>query len=245
MTQRKEKMLMPARPTMRAIILAVGMAAVVISPPAVGADEVENGEQIRAAVAAAVEPRLANFKDARVEIAVGAIDPRLRLPACAAPEVSLPALNAAIMTAKVNCPAPSWTIYVPVRLHAWIDAVVAAVNLSPDTKLDGSYLTRGRVDMFANHGALVTDMKQAEGKVLRVGLLVGSPVLSPFLESPLVVRRGQKVLLTLTASTMTIKTPALALEDGRIGDSIEVENPESQKTLRATVLSDGDVEVRF
>jgi flagella basal body P-ring formation protein FlgA len=80
---------------------------------------------------------------------------------------------------------------------------------------------------------------------LRVGLVAGSPVLSPFLEYPVVVHRGQKVLLTLTASTMTIKAPALALEDGRIGDSIEIENPESQKTMRATVLSDGGVEVRF
>jgi flagellar basal body P-ring formation protein FlgA len=231
--------------TTRAILLALPLATALALPPVLAAGEVENAEQIRAAVAAAVEPRLTVYNDAALDVAVGAIDPRLRLPACAAPDISLPPLNAAIMTAKVDCRMPSWTIYVPVRLHAWIDAVVAAANLSPDTKLEASDLTRGRVDMFANNGSLLTDMKEAEGKILRVGLPAGSPVLSPYLQYPVVVHRGQKVLLTLTASTMTIKAPALALEDGRIGDSIEVENPESQKTMRAIVLSDGGVEIRF
>lgn len=239
-------MLMPSPSTMGTLVLAVLSATAMAVPPALAAGEAENSEQIRAAVAAAVEPRLAVYNDATtLDVTVGAIDPRLRLPACAAPAVTLPPVNAAIMTAKVDCQGPAWTIYVPVRLHAWIDAVVAAANLSPGTKLEAGDLTRGRTDMFANNGSLLTDVKEAEGKMLRVGLPAGSPVLSPFLEYPVVVHRGQKVLLTLTASTMTIKAPARALEDGRIGDSIEVENPESQKTMRATVLSDGGVEIRF
>jgi flagellar basal body P-ring formation protein FlgA len=236
---------MPNRSSCRGMVVAALMAAVMVLRPALAASGVEGAEQIRAAVVAAVEPRLAVYKDATPDVTVGAIDPRLRLPACAAPDVTLPPVNAAIMTAKVDCQAPSWTIYVPVRLHAWIDAVVAAANLSPSIRLDAGDLTRGRVDMFASNGSFLTDLKDAEGKILRVGLVAGSPVLSPFLEYPVVVHRGQKVLLTLTASTMTIKAPALALEDGRIGDSIEIENPESQKTMRATVLSDGGVEVRF
>ena len=149
------------------------------------------------------------------------------------------------MTAKVECRAPSWTLYVPIRLHAWVEAVVAAINLTPNTKLAASDLTRGRIDMFANSAGVLTEAAQAEGKILRVGLLAGSPILSPFLEFPVVVHRGQKVLLTLSASTMTIKAPARALEDGRTGDSIEVENPDSKKTMRATVLDDGSVEMKF
>ena len=149
------------------------------------------------------------------------------------------------MTAKVECRAPSWTLYVPIRLHAWVEAVVASINLTPNTKLAASDLTRGRIDMFANSGGVLTEAAQAEGKILRVGLLAGSPILSPFLEFPIVVHRGQKVLLTLSASTMTIKAPARALEDGRTGDSIEVENPDSKKTMRATVLDDGSVEMKF
>ena len=51
--------------------------------------------------------------------------------------------------------------------------------------------------------------------------------------------------MTLTDPTMTIKRTAVALEDGRVGDNISVQNPDSQKTLRATVARDGGVEMKF
>jgi flagellar basal body P-ring formation protein FlgA len=130
-------------------------------------------------------------------------------------------------------------------LRAWVDAVVASVNLPPNTKLTADHVTRGRVDMFGNNGGLVTDSAQVQGKILRVGLIAGAPLLSPFLELPVIVHRGQKVVLTLTASTMTIKTTALALEDGRAGESIALENAETKKTMRATVADDGNVEMNF
>jgi flagellar basal body P-ring formation protein FlgA len=244
-TQRKEKIAMAVRWSTAHIASAGLLGAVLSSPASSAADQIEAAQSIRAAIAAAVEPRRAAYKDASVEVSVGEIDPRLRLPACPAPEVVLPSVTTAMMTAKVDCPTPRWTIYVPVHLHAWVDAVVASVNLTPNTRLLADELTRGPVDMFANAGGLLTDVKAAEGKILRVGLLAGSPILSPFLEYPIVVHRGQQLLLTLTTSTMTIEAPVLALEDGRIGDNIEVENPDSRKTMRATVLNDGGVEMKF
>jgi flagella basal body P-ring formation protein FlgA len=74
---------------------------------------------------------------------------------------------------------------------------------------------------------------------------MGSPILSPLLDLPVTVHRGQKIVMTLTDPMMTIKTTGLALQDGRVGDTIEVQNPESQKTFRATVADDGGVELKF
>jgi flagellar basal body P-ring formation protein FlgA len=228
------------------ISILVGLVAAFLAyPRELAAGEVETADSIRAAIESTVAPRLAAVKDATVEVAVGPIDSRLRLPSCSALEVTLPPTNAAVMTVKVECKAPSWTVYVPVRLHAWVDAVVASVNLTPNMKLSADHLTRGRIDMFANNGGVLTEPTQAEGKLLRVGLLAGAPILSPFLEMPIVVHRGQKVLLTLTAATMVIKASALALEDGRVGESIAVENPDTKKTMQATVASDGTVEMKF
>lgn len=150
-----------------------------------------------------------------------------------------------MMTAKVVCPDPSWTLYVPVHLHQWVDAVVAATNLAPNTALTGAQLTRGRADALAGTGGLISDPHQVEGKILRVGLTAGAPVLSPQLDLPVAVHRGQRVMLTLNDPEMTIKTTATALDDGRVGDTITVENADSQKTLRATVARDGGVEINF
>jgi len=179
------------------------------------------------------------------EVEVGMIDSRLRLAACDNIQIDLPPNNAAVMTAKVVCPTENWTLYVPVRLHAWVDTIVASTNLAPNTPLTAAQLSRGRADAFAGSAGLLTDAHQVEGKILRVGLMAGAPILSQQLDLPISVKRGQKVMLTLTDPVMTIKLTAVALEDGRIGDNISVQNPDSQKTLHATVARDGGVEIRF
>lgn len=203
----------------------------------------ETAAAIRAAIAAALEPRLAGVQNATAEI--GAIDARLQLPSCPDVEVSLPAASGAAIAAKVDCRSPNWTIYVPVRLHAWVEAVVAAANLAPNTTLSADLLSRSRIDAFAANGGLITEPARAEGKILRVGLIAGAPILASFLEMPLVVHRGQTVLLTVTDGTMAIRDSVLALEDGRIGDSIAMQNPQSQKIVHGSVTGDGTAEIRF
>ncbi|HZK91946.1 MAG TPA: flagellar basal body P-ring formation chaperone FlgA [Stellaceae bacterium] len=227
-------------------IAFAGAAALLIARAGVSsAEEIQDQAAIRAAIEATITPHFAANHGASGEVDVGAIDSRLRLAPCGNIKVDVPPANAAMITAKVSCDTPSWTIYVPVRLHLWVDAIVASTNLPPNTILTGGQLTRGKVDAFANNAGVVTDTHEVTGKILRVGLVAGSPILSPQLDLPIAVHRGQKVMLTLTDSEMTIKATALALEDGRVGDSISVQNAESQKTLRATVARDGGVEINF
>ncbi|HJU19970.1 MAG TPA: flagellar basal body P-ring formation chaperone FlgA [Stellaceae bacterium] len=233
---------MTSGPVGKGVALAAGLLALGIAAPPQAA-EFEAPAAIHAAIRAAVEPRIAGIGNATAEIA--AIDPRLRLPACAALAVGLPGTSAPAMTAKVACPSPSWTIYVPIRLHAWTEAVVAATNLAPRTRLTAGNLARGRVDMFASPGELVREPAGAEGEVLQIGLLAGAPILKSYLQAPILVHRGERVLLTLTDRTMVVRDMAVALDDGRPGDTIALQNPESRKIVHATVAPDGTVAVRF
>ena len=228
-------------------VFAIAGAAVLLFSRISGssAEDIQDQGAIRAAVDATLAPRLAAMHGAKGEAEIGVIDSRLRLAACSNIQVELPPSNSATMTAKVSCDNPSWTLYVPIHLHAWVDAVVAAGNLAPNTLLTPAVLTTGRADELAGVGGLITDPRQAEGKILRAGLIAGAPILATLLDLPIAVHRGQKVMLTLTDPEMTIKTTATALDDGRVGDSITVENADSQKTLRATVARDGGVEIRF
>lgn len=236
---------MPGKYRQNAFAIAGAVILLFSKTSGSSADEIQDQGSIRAAIEAAIQPRFAAMHGMQGEIEVGTIDSRLRLPACSNINVDLPAANSAMITAKVTCPDPNWTLYVPVRLHGWIEAVVASTNLAPNTALTASALTRGRADAFAGNGGLITDPRQAEGKILRVGVTAGSPILSPQLDLPISVHRGQRVTLTLNDPVMTIKATATALDDGRVGDTITVQNTDSQKTLRATVARDGGVEINF
>jgi flagellar basal body P-ring formation protein FlgA len=229
----------------RRVLAGTAVAAAVLVPviaaPALAA-EVESAAAIRAAIEAAVKPRLGT---GGATVAIGTIDSRLHLPLCGQLEVSLDGTSGAAMTAKVDCPSPGWIIYVPVQVHAWVDAVVAAANLAPHTTLTTALLTRRQVDLFAADGAPITDAAEVEGKVLRAGVIAGAPIVASLLENPVVIHTGQRVLLTLTDGAMVIRDSVIALEDGRIGDTITMRNPESQKIIQATVAGDGTAEIRF
>jgi flagella basal body P-ring formation protein FlgA len=243
--QRQGKIAMAHKYRQSAIAIAGAVMLIFANASGSLAEEAQDQASIRAAIEAAIAPRIASMHDTQGEVDVGTIDSRLRLAACSNMSVDLPPTNSAMMTAKVSCQTPNWTLYVPVRLHAWVEAVVAAANLAPNSTLTAAQLTRGRADAFAGNSGLITDPRQVEGKILRVGLMAGAPILSPLLDLPVAVHRGQKVMLTLTDTEMTLKTTATALDDGRVGDTITVENADSQKTLRATVARDGGVEIKF
>lgn len=228
-----------------ALVITVAAVLFVANTGGSHAEDTQDQAGIRFAIESAIAPRLSSMHGEHGDFEVGNIDSRLRLPVCSNINVELPPNNSALMTAKVVCTSPSWTLYVPVHLHAWVDAVVAATNLAPNTPLTPAVLTRGRVDAFAGNGGLINDPHQAEGKILRTGLVAGAPILSPQLDLPISVHRGQRVMLTLTDAEMTIKTTATALDDGRVGDTIAVQNADSHKTLRATVARDGGVEIKF
>ena len=231
----------------RQYAIAIAGAAILFLGKSSGslADDIQDQAAIRSAIEAAIAPRIAAMHDGQGQVEVGSIDSRLRLPACPNINVDLPPSISALVTAKVTCQTPNWTLYVPIHMHDWVDAVVAAANLAPNTPLTPRLLTRGRADALAGTGGLITDPRQAEGKILRVGLMAGAPILTPQLDLPISVHRGQRISLTLTEPGMTIKTMATALDDGRVGDTITVQNADSQKTLRATVARDGGVEIRF
>jgi len=209
------------------------------------AGDFETPQAIRAAIEATALGQIATTEDAHVEVAVGAIDPRIHLPRCAALAVTVPRFMAPALTARVRCDEPAWTLYVPLRVHAWGRAVVAAANLGPDTILRAADLTIARIDLLAVNGAYVTDPAQAEGKVLRANVRAGAPIPAALLTQPVIVHRGQTVVLTVRDSAVTIRANVVAMQDGRVGDSILVENPDSRKNLRATVSGAGGVELRF
>ncbi len=221
--------------------VALTLAALVLPPAAHAADAgYADPAAIRTAVADAVRSAAPRLPDTTLEADVSTIDPAIHLPACPALATAVPPLIGGFLTVKVSCPAPAWTIYVPVRLHQWRRVVVAAAALPPDRPLTEGDLTLARVDITTLPSAPVVDLDGAIGRLLRTSVPAASPILAAQLEMPILIHRDQRVVVTLRDGDITVKTVAVAEQDGRAGDLIALRNPSSQKIIHATVTADGE-----
>jgi len=226
---------------------ALFAAALVLAPTAhaVADPAFADPAAIRAAVANAVETAAPQLPATTLEAEVAPIDLAVHLPACPALAAAVPPLSGAFITVKVSCPAPAWTIYVPVRLHQWRRVVVAAAALPPNRPLTAADLTMARIDTATLPSAPVAEPAQVVGKLLRTNVPAASPILAAQLEAPVLIHRDQKVLVTLNDGAITVKTTLVAEQDGRAGDIIALRNPSSQKVIHATVTADGEAEMHL
>lgn len=224
---------------------ALVTAVLALAPVARAADGFTDPAAIRTAVANAVQAAAPRLPDTTLQADITPPDAAVHLPACADLETSVPPLIGSFVTVKVSCAAPVWTTYVPVRLRQWREVVVAAAALPPDQPLSASDLAMARVDTAALPSAPVVDLADAIGKLLRTSVPAASPILAAQLEAPILVHRDQRVVVTLRDGAITVKTTAIAEQDGRAGDVIALRNPSSRKVIRATITAGGEAEMHL
>jgi flagella basal body P-ring formation protein FlgA len=88
----------------------------------------------------------------------------------------------------------------------------------------------------------VTMMSQALGKTAARALFPGTALRFQDIADPPMVKRGQEVTCRGRKGNVEIEVMVKALEDGKLGSVIRVENTGSQKVLRARVVDEMTVE---
>ncbi len=87
----------------------------------------------------------------------------------------------------------------------------------------------------------LSNPQEVLGKRLRQSLRKGMPIRGDQLEIAPLVRRGDRVTITLRSKGLQIVTSGKAKEDGQLGEMIRVMNLESKKNVYAEVVNAGDV----
>lgn len=182
-----------------------------------------------------------------VVVQAGRLDPRLRLARCGGPlEAALlsGARLAANMSIEVGCHVGAdWTIYVPVsiesRIHVWAlrrpesaGARLTTADLLPETRLV-SGVAAGYVTNLALLGRSTLRHPLPAGAVLHDGDLLAD----------FMVRQGQQVMLVASIGGIRVRASGVALQDGRYGAMIRVQNPSSKKVIQGTVAGSDVVDV--
>jgi len=176
-----------------------------------------------------------------------ALDPRLRLARCGGPlQVSLPAgvRMQAQMSVAVGCRrGAQWTLYVPVtvqsRIRVWAlrgpepqGARLGAADVVAETRLVGGAVV-----------GYVKDPSVLAHSTLRHPLPAGAVLTSNDLLADFMVRQGEQVALIASADGVRVQASGLALQDGRQGALVRVQNTSSARVVQGVVESEGVVDV--
>lgn len=112
----------------------------------------------------------------------------------------------------------------------------------------GEIITAGDIEHVVVRGRrlppdTIADLSQIEGKTARRTLRAGEPVRLADIQEPMHVTRKGLVTLIVQTPYLTISTQGRALEDGALGDTVQVTNAKSGKQLLGTVIGPDTVMV--
>lgn len=169
----------------------------------------------------------------QVTVTVGAVDPRLSLPACPAPEAFLQpgARPWGKTTVGVRCNAPAWSLYLQAQVSVVADYVAAAVPLAQGQPVQAGQLTLVKADIAAMPNGIITDMAQAIGRAPTVSLPAGTALRTDTLRSEQVIKQGQSVRLVSRGANFSVTSQARAINNASDGQVVQV------RTQSGTVVS--------
>lgn len=204
-----------------------------------------NLDDVQAAVASYLQGYYSEVGAVKVEINVNPLDRRLLLAQCEQPlsmRVNDPAYAGGNQTVHTRCEGISpWAVYVPAQVSLFRRLPVAGRNLERGELVAQSDIVMEVVNTNLTRQGQVADMAGVLGKEVRRPISKGEPFRVAALESPLVIKRGDPVVIELQAGSISVNTAGTAMANGRIGDRIRVRNGQSDRIVNAQVLAAGRV----
>jgi len=185
--------------------------------------------------------------DARHEIEINRLDPRLRLAACdqaLSAKLESPAQPVGRTTVRVSCEGSApWSVFVPAQVHLYRQVIVARRPVARDALVAADDVTLAERDVSLLNQGYLTALDQAIGSKMTRSAQPDQVLTPLYLSAAEVIRKGDQVVISAKNSTINVRMPGEALSDGALGAQIRVKNQRSGRTIKARVTAPGQVEV--
>lgn len=183
----------------------------------------------------------------RIEYSVGNIDSRLSLAPCdGKPALSFASepLETTTPSVLVTCEGKRpWRMYVTASVEVYGTALVAARPLARGERLSGSAVASRQVQINASHRGVLNDPEAVSGMMVRRSVRTGTLITPDLLEAPNAIERGDHVIIVARTGSFSVSSRGKALASAGIGEQVMVENLRSSRTVRATAVAPGRVEI--
>ena len=224
------------------------LALLLLLAGAAPAAEIESLDSIRDTVRQFLEQESDSLGE-DVEVSVGHLDTRLRLPRCgSALQAAWPvsARRRGNVTVSVSCSAPSnWSLYVQATVQVFENVVVSGRSMSRGELLGKQDVELTRRDVSALSSGYFTRTDEVAGMVLKRSVRAGMVMTPSLLKQQRLIRRGDKVTIIAVSGGVEVRMEGQALMDGVKGEVIRVRNLSSKLEVEAEVISPGLVRVRM
>ncbi len=133
---------------------------------------------------------------------------------------------------KLTCPGQPQARWVPVLVKVTLPVVTVSNSLRRGDSIPAENLIIKPQDITWMHGNYLTDTKLVAGAIARRDLAIGTVINPHDLNPPLLVRRGDQVLIEATAGNLTVSDVGTALDDASLGESVRVQHHDSGKIVQ-------------
>lgn len=190
--------------------------------------------------------KLITTSQQRIDFSVSKVDPYLRLTSCSKP-LSLEKIGDKLIgriSIAVRCEGNKlWKIFVPVTVRAYRKVVTAAVPLARNQTLEPALLELTEKDVSHLTQGYFSSITAVAGKSLSRPLRLSGVLQPNMVIEPVIIKRGDEVIIIAKTGTLSVKSPGIAINDGRLGQQIQVRNKSSKRVVMARVISSQQVQV--
>lgn len=226
-------------------LLAAALLAACCAPAGAQALDATPIEQEIKALAA---QQVAGAGPTRVDVSVGALDPRLKLAPCSKVQPHLPPGTRVWGTFRVGLRCVDgpvrWNVYLPVTVRVFGPALVAAASLPAGTDLSAANLKLAEVDLAASAAATFASVQPISGRILARAVAGGEAVRADALRARQWFAAGDTVTVAAAGSGFAVALQAQALGPGLEGQSVRART-EAGRILTGLAVGPRKMEVRL
>ncbi|MBT8138282.1 MAG: flagellar basal body P-ring formation protein FlgA [Gammaproteobacteria bacterium] len=182
----------------------------------------------------------------RIELDKGNMDARLNMPRCQTPLHFEPQRHngrGERLLVKTSClDQKRWSVYVPLQYREYARAVVSQRPIARGTTLGPEDIAVKEIPVHKTGGNFLPSVEQALGMLATRNISAGAALQRNALKAPLLVRRGDQVVIVAKSGPVAVRMNGTALSAGSANQQIRVKNVRSQRVIKARVTGAGVVE---
>lgn len=233
----------------RCFLYALRLCALTMAPVAAAAPLTAE-QQIQSAISKAASSEVntsaaqQNWRIVKTELET-ALPPEARgLSACPTPLRTQPVANSKRvlwrLRYEVSCPADSgWTVTATVKASVIVPVVTSVQMLERGRTIGEQDIALSEQNVALLQGEIYTSPEAVDGMIVKRRINAGQPITAGQLDQPVLIERGQQVMLIASHQGIEARAPGEALKQGRKGEIIRVRNLSSQRVVDARVESAG------